>query len=262
MNTLFQKRRSRQRLVEAAAAEKLTSTPSASKGIPWDLIRNLRNKSSSQDTIISDDSTCEARDPQESGNFVGRFNITVSNKVDNSGKLEPEKKFKSKSFAEKSVRFHRYDEVIYDNRTDYEYSRHEREVEEEANRDLVDNLEEMMGDFGYFFRCLKDGIAEEASNRFINADIIAAKESARLAELRKRIHQDEHDDVTCVGHDEIKIHTIEEGVDEEDTLEETDDGSFTEETDDRSMVEYSDEDDTLVELSDDDTLDTYEDLNY
>lgn len=183
MNSLaaLQKQKSSQRLVLAAAAEKLStnrrsSGPRGLKGIAkgsWDKIRGPKPPSSSSDSSSEkpeerDESAIEEREIDDSAttDFLGRCNITVVSgppkKTKTKPKVPSEKKVKKENT--KSVKFHKYDEVIYSDVKEYVYSLHDIEVEEEkANYDLVDELEVAVGDVGYFFRCLKEGIQEEAA---------------------------------------------------------------------------------------------------
>lgn len=77
----------------------------------------------------------------------------------------------------KSVHFYKYDEVIHcTNKTEYVYSLYEKETEQEkAEHDVVDDIEGVVNDVGYFFQCLSEGLQEEASktlfqkNRSISA---------------------------------------------------------------------------------------------
>ena len=188
MNSLaaLQKQKSSERLVLAAAAEKLSTNrqrssskqPRGFKGIAkgsWDkIVRGPKPSllSPSDDSIeeseerdASASAEREIDDDSAVADFFGRLNITVesvSRKPDEKPKV-PSKK-KTKRGKTKSVKFHKYDEVIYADVKEYVYSLHDIEVEEEkANYDLADELEVAVGDVGYFFRCLKEGIQEEAA---------------------------------------------------------------------------------------------------
>jgi hypothetical protein len=158
-----------QRLVQAAATEKL----SANRKQFGQKLRPIGNRdgdvSSVEEREMTDDSST-------SEDFLTRCNITVvtnnasEDEKTSSGspravsKKSPGYRVKKHRKKKKSVRFHKYDEVIYTDVTEYIYSLHDLEVEhEKASRDLVDDIEGVVGDVGYFLRCLKEGIQEEAA---------------------------------------------------------------------------------------------------
>jgi hypothetical protein len=126
----------------------------------------------------------EGRDPQDSNVpcFGGRCNITVSRPLKAEEESEEAsissalKSCSQRTASSKNVRFHRYDEVVYTDAVDYVYSLSERQMERERERegadyDLLDNVEEVVGDVTYFFRCLKEGLAEEAAEKFANGGV-------------------------------------------------------------------------------------------
>lgn len=108
--------------------------------------------------------------------FFVRCNVTVVTDNVDKGRQGPERTTSTEQQAravrttggqkkaKKSVRFHKYDEVIYLDVKEYIYSLHDLEVDhEKASRDLVDDIEGVVGDVGYFLLCLKEGIQEEAA---------------------------------------------------------------------------------------------------
>jgi len=113
-------------------------------------------------------SQCDDRTPQIKNNFIDRckVNVTVSQRSGNASKRVPKiavRKPERRNEKQRKVRFHRYDEHIYDDCTEYVYSLYDREVEAEAkDYDIVDEVEEFVGDVAYFFRCLKDDLQEKA----------------------------------------------------------------------------------------------------
>lgn len=173
---------STQRLVQAAATERLsTNKQSKTKGIKgiakgsWDKIRRLSSDSQLDDRDDGGIGGCGGSD------FFGRCSITVTPNSQGKAAAEaaaaaeettgskknvkvPRLKKSRRKKGKKSVSFHRYDEVIYADTKEYVYSLHDVEVEQEnANRDLVDDIGAVVGDVGYFFRCLTEGIKEEAA---------------------------------------------------------------------------------------------------
>jgi predicted DNA-binding ribbon-helix-helix protein len=193
-SSAFQKRKTSHRLVKAAANERVSTKNVSSsikvrgvKGVAKgsrDKIRVPKKQSSFDSQRVQpedrDASSCEERDVHDADSADDdssfRCNITVlSNSqdedtvaapaaVEKKTKLPGLKKHKKKS--KKSVSFHRYDEVIYRDVKEYVYSLHDVQVQEErANHDFVDDIEGVVGDVGYFFRCLKEGIQEEVSAR-------------------------------------------------------------------------------------------------
>lgn len=70
----------------------------------------------------------------------------------------------------KSVHFYKYDKVVHSsNKTEYVYSLYEKEIEQEkAERDVVDDIEGVVNDVGYFFQCLSEGLHEEASKKLFH----------------------------------------------------------------------------------------------
>jgi hypothetical protein len=91
-----------------------------------------------------------------------------SNKNNNSVTTTTSKIQKLPKHKKKSVHFHKYDEVIDGrNQTTYVYSLYDVETEKErAEYDVVDDIENVVSDVGYFFQCLKEGLAEEATKSF------------------------------------------------------------------------------------------------
>lgn len=71
------------------------------------------------------------------------------------------------NISKKSVHFYKYDEVIHSsNKTEYVYSLYEKETEQEkAEYDVVDDIEGVVSDLGYFFQCLSEGLQEEANKK-------------------------------------------------------------------------------------------------
>jgi hypothetical protein len=67
--------------------------------------------------------------------------------------------------VKKSVRFHKYDEVWNGGSRNFVYSLYDREQQEEIeHRDLVDELDGVVGNMSHFFRCIKEGI-EDVTNK-------------------------------------------------------------------------------------------------
>ena len=73
-----------------------------------------------------------------------------------------------KKRPKKTVTFHKYDKVIYStNKMEYVFSLYQDEVEREKREyDVVDELENVVSDVGYFFQCLQQGISEDVSSKF------------------------------------------------------------------------------------------------
>lgn len=101
----------------------------------------------------------------------GRCNITVHSSTQHNvdaAASDPRAKMVSKlprlrENVIKCVSFHRYDEVIWNDRKEYIYSLHDVELErEKANYDLIAKIEDAFGDAAYFFRCLHKDIREKA----------------------------------------------------------------------------------------------------
>jgi hypothetical protein len=81
----------------------------------------------------------------------------------------------------KSVHFYKYDEVIdSSNKTEYVYSLYEKETEQEkAEHDVVDDIEGVVNDVGYFFQCLSEGLKEEASKTLFHKNRSSSGRSKR-----------------------------------------------------------------------------------
>ena len=64
--------------------------------------------------------------------------------------------------------FHKYDKVIYtSNKMEYVFSLYNVETEREKEEfDVVDELENVVSDVGYFFQCLRQSISEDVSSKF------------------------------------------------------------------------------------------------
>jgi hypothetical protein len=78
---------------------------------------------------------------------------------------QPQQHHLEKVEQQRSVRFHKYDEVFTANGKEYVYSQHTREEERENNFDIVDHFEEAARDVAYFFKCLKKELRKEAKNK-------------------------------------------------------------------------------------------------
>jgi hypothetical protein len=157
-----------QRLVQAAATEKFSANRKQLGQKLRPIIHRDGDVSSVEEREMTDDSST-------SEDMLIRCNITVvTNNASDDVKTSSPRAVSKKSLGyrvkkhrqktKKSVRFHKYDEVIYTDVTEYIYSLHDLEVEhEKASRDLVDDIEGVVGDVGYFLRCLQEGIQEEAA---------------------------------------------------------------------------------------------------
>lgn len=144
-----------------------------------------------------DASSCDERDRRDYNQLtvpelLQRCTITVSgsseakskrsiNPTTSSMKRPPIRKNKSaksrksdprsqQNTPKKSVHFYKYDEVVHSsNKTEYVYSLYEKEIEQEkAERDVVDDIEGVVNDVGYFFQCLSEGLQEEASKKLFH----------------------------------------------------------------------------------------------
>ena len=186
-----QEGRSSLRLVRAAATEKLSTNKQSSKHRgstdiaegSWDRNRrpNLLSSLSSDSGLQPDDRDVNGS-ARNGDDFFGRCNIIVMSNAQEEAAVTTTTKNpviprakKSKKRNQRRIRFHRYDEVIYLDSKEYIYSLHDIEVEEErANYDLADDIEGVVGDVGYFFRCLTEVIQEEAA-KTLGARTTAAK---------------------------------------------------------------------------------------
>lgn len=238
MNSLLQRRR--RSLGDEAEKVKSIPFPKTKDRMPTTPSRKkAATTSNCQDSVSTGDSSCEAREPPSA--FFGRYNITISNEVHVKKKSEKKKQepiiVKQKPPKEKrNVSFHRYDEIIYDNGFEYVYSLHDREVEEESNRDLVDNLEEVMGDVGYFFRCLGTSIHDEALKK-INPNKYGEFAEGRHMHRGTLQEDDEYgsfdDQGASFEDDRPSFEEQDDCYDEHDSASYDDDGASLE--DDRSM---------------------------
>jgi len=121
------------------------------------------------------DDPVEQRQVQEDedGGFLGRCNISCvdlspGSEVIGESSVSAAKKTKEIPLnPNRSVVFHRYDEVIDENGgKNYIYSLYDLEEEEERiNRDLVNKVEEKISDFGYFFKVLGKDLAGAAAKK-------------------------------------------------------------------------------------------------
>jgi hypothetical protein len=160
----------------------------------------LIDKSSKTILDDRDASSCDDRDHREEHvltvpELLQRCTITVSGNLEekikpsikptsSSMKLPPIKKSRPGSVRsstalprpqqvplKKSVHFYKYDEIIHSsNKTEYVYSLYEKETEQEkAEHDVVDDIEGVVNDVGYFFQCLGKGLQEEASKKLFQS---------------------------------------------------------------------------------------------
>lgn len=121
------------------------------------------------------DDPVEERPAQEDedGGFLGRCNISCvdlspgTEAIGESGVSAAKKTKEIPLNPNRSVMFHRYDEVIDENGgKNYIYSLYDLEEEEERNnRDLANKVEEKISDFGYFFKVLGRDLAGAAAKR-------------------------------------------------------------------------------------------------
>lgn len=182
---VIQKRTARQRLPNSVAERK--SWISGKERSPTG--EGSQESTWSESSLDSETPKPEGRNPSQRderkpkirhNDFIDRFkvNVTVSKSRtirpsrladQQASQLAPELqqvRQLDKESSKRRVRFHRYDEHIYDGCKEYVYSLHDREVQAEAEEyDIVDEVEEFVGDVAYFFRCLKDDLHEKAMEK-------------------------------------------------------------------------------------------------
>jgi hypothetical protein len=170
---ILQKRKMNSRLVHAAATEKstLSSPPSsveASSRRKLRLSNWRRNRGwgkQSGDCVSeggTTTTTCETREGNNDDDFFRRFHVTVVKTRTESAQPEPDVLMREGDgpVAKKSVRFHKYDEVWNGGPREFVYSLYDREQQEETERDLADDFDDVVGNVSHFFRCIKEGIED------------------------------------------------------------------------------------------------------
>lgn len=168
---ILQKRKMNSRLVRAAATEK-SSPPSiqasSKRKVRLSSWRGGRRKNS--DAVSEGGTTattCETREGNED-DFFRRFHVTVVKTRTESSRPEDLARDDEELLHDdcsgtpqkKSVRFHKYDEVWNGGPREFVYSLYDRERQEETDRDLADDFEDVVGNVTHFFKCIKKGLEE------------------------------------------------------------------------------------------------------
>lgn len=159
------------RLVRAAATEK-TSSPSVQasfrRKVRLSVWRGGRRKHS--DTVSEGGTTTTTYETRED-DFFNRFHVTVVKTRTESSRPDDEDRFEELTahdcgvVAKKTVRFHKYDEVWNGGPREFVYSLYDRERQEETERDIADDFEDVVGNVSHFFKCIKKGIEDVTTTK-------------------------------------------------------------------------------------------------
>jgi hypothetical protein len=165
----FKRWKANQRLVRAAEDIRIEKNRLEKNG------RKSYAKANNSTPIVSRKNVAmEERGPSDDRNVLSfdqrKVSITVVGNAGIPSARSSQTKLKANHHSEKaeqqrSVRFHKYDEVFSANGKEYVYSQRTREEERENNYDIVDHFEEAARDVAYFFSCLRKELRKEAKNK-------------------------------------------------------------------------------------------------